>query len=292
MTLDIIYNKFFYNIIKILKGKKPAARFFLKKYLDVSKKIEYVDTSNDKPSNYKWTFWFQDEIPDVVRACIKSIKNFYPDLIVLNGHNIGDYIEIPDYIAENLKKGIISYSHFSDYVRTCLLAKYGGVWFDSTLYMTQPVPESIINSDLFMFRYMKFGFPKDKCGNVIISTFFSSVASYFIVSKQNNYVMKVMKTFMETYWKDNNFLCHYFMWHFFIMLLVKYDKNVKNIFNNMYLLLSEVTFILQTVMYQEYDEKYFKMLKNSIFVHKLTYKNNKESDNLPTSYLKKLTNFE
>lgn len=282
------FNIIFFKFLKIFVNEKTAARIYMKKYLKLLKDIEFIDTSKDEPSDYKWTLWFQDEMPEIVRVCIDSIKKFYPDLIVLNEHNISDYIEIPNYIMEKHKCGIISHAHLSDYIRSCLLVKYGGVWFDSTLYMTQPIPKCIKNSDLFMFRYMNLSFPKNKIGKVMVSIFFKSVSSFFIVSKKNNYVMKVMKTFMETYWKDNNFLCHYFMWHYFIMLLVKYDKNVKNIFNNMYLVLSEVTFILQTVMYQEYDEKYFKMLKDSIFVHKLTYKNNEESDVNPNSYLKKL----
>ena len=285
---NLTHNKFFYKIVKILKSERASAIFFLKRYLDIPNTIEYIDTSTNEPSNYKWTLWFQDEMPEIVRVCIDSIKKFYPDLIVLNEHNISDYIEIPNHIMEKHKKGIISYAHLSDYIRICLLAKYGGVWFDSTLYMTQPIPECIKNSDLFMFRYIKQNFPENKYGQVVPSISFSSISSFFIVSKQNNYVMKVMKAFMELYWRENDFLCHYFMWHYYLMLLVKYDKNVKNIFHNMYLGLSSVIVLLYSVMYEEYDEKYFNWLKELSFIHKLTYKNNEEFDVNPNSYLKKL----
>lgn len=143
--------------MKIFEKKKVGERrifyFFGIKFLSYRKKItstadfgildyirnEYgyvlqipIESNENKESDYVWLYWAQGEenAPDLVKNCLKSVHTYCKDknIIVLDDNTIENYIDIPDFIKEKYKKNIISKPHFSDYLRTSLLAKYGGTW--------------------------------------------------------------------------------------------------------------------------------------------------------------------
>ena len=72
------------------------------------------------------------------------------------------YADIPDYIMEKYKEGMITKTHFSDYLRTCLLLKNGGYWCDATVYMTGQIPNEITSSEFFMFKTPSFSMLDDR----------------------------------------------------------------------------------------------------------------------------------
>ena len=284
---NLIYNKLFYNIVKLLKGEKVAARFFLKRYLYVSKLVEYIDTSNNPISDKVFTCWLQDDIPDLVQLCIRSIKKFYPDLILISEKNADEYISIPDYIWEKYRKGIIPPAKFANYIRVALLSKFGGMWIDSTSFLTSPVPKYILKSDLFFFRNFSFKYDDDP-NQIIPRAIFSSFSNYFICSKQNNYIMRLMKKFFEEYWLENDFVCNYFFFHIYLMLLKKYNKNVDKAFNVMPLGSVQPTKLMQQVLYDNYDSDLYDWLKSSTFLHKLTYKSHDTKNINPDNFYRYL----
>lgn len=55
-----------------------------------------------------WTLWWQgeDKAPDIVKACINSMRTNIPyaKVVVLNQFNIQEYIKIPEYIIDKFKK--------------------------------------------------------------------------------------------------------------------------------------------------------------------------------------------
>lgn len=56
-------------------------------------------------------------------------------------NNLNDYIQIPRKIMQKVEKGSLSFTNFSDIVRCMLLARYGGLWVDSTMFFVQDIPE-------------------------------------------------------------------------------------------------------------------------------------------------------
>lgn len=261
-----------YNVTRIFCNRKAAARLFLKRYLHLKDKIEFVDTTGEESSDYIFVMWLQNDPPKLVEVCIERMREFYPNLIVITNDNIEDFIQIPTYIKEKLEKGIISYANFSDYVRSCLLAKYGGVWMDSTCYLTSKIPDDIRKADLFLFKYINCVFKEHSTSLVEGKICYNAISSYLIVVKKNNYLMKLMQKFMEEYWKENNFICHYFFWHYYLMLLKKYDKNVEKMLNSAPIALSQNTQIMQHFLYKNYSEEIIEQLKRLSFLHKLSYK--------------------
>ncbi len=82
--------------------------------------------------NIIWTFWDGD-IPPFVKRCIQSWKQHNPNykIIVLNKTNISEYL--PDVDFHHMRAANDSAQRYSDYIRTHVLARYGGFWFDASI---------------------------------------------------------------------------------------------------------------------------------------------------------------
>ena len=75
------------------------------------------------------------------------------EIIFLTAENYFDFIELPDYINEKYKKGIISPSNFSDVLRYGLLSTYGGVWVDAAILLTGHSLQRALKSRFFSVRF-------------------------------------------------------------------------------------------------------------------------------------------
>ena len=113
-----------------------------------------IDRYKDKPlgavvpeHRYIWVMWWQGEqaAPELVRMCIDSIRRNAngAEVVVITKDNYRDYVDIPDYIIEKHRAGVISFAHLADITRMFLLAEYGGLWLDSTIYVSRAIPEDI-----------------------------------------------------------------------------------------------------------------------------------------------------
>lgn len=87
-----------------------------------------------------WVFWYQGEkqMPDIVKACVASLRRHagkHP-VHVLDKDNFTDFVHFSDTIMRKVKDKQMTLIHFSDLLRNRLLTQHGGIWFDSTLYLT------------------------------------------------------------------------------------------------------------------------------------------------------------
>lgn len=71
---------------------------------------------------------------------------------MLSDKNLYKYIKLPQFIEQKWDKGILSAAAYSDVIRFSLLEHYGGTWIDATVLLTGPLPEYVMNNDLFAFR--------------------------------------------------------------------------------------------------------------------------------------------
>lgn len=104
--------------------------------------LQRIVSSND----YKiWIFWWQGEesMPNLVRGCFQQVRNNNNNTILITKENIRQYSDIPDYIFCRVDQGEISLTHLSDILRVSLLAKYGGIWLDSTCWISGSIPEVV-----------------------------------------------------------------------------------------------------------------------------------------------------
>ena len=277
--------------------KKIKNLFNINKYLD---KFDYsLDCDTNIPpynSNYIWQFWNQGEnnAPPIVKKCMQSVKNFNQDknIIVLDDESIEKYIEIPEYIKKKYQQKIISKAHFSDYIRTCLLVKYGGIWIDATVLLTNRIPQEISNQDFFVFKnalwYNNKKIPSENLFKLFLridkdAGLYGS--NWFIVSKPNNPILKLQKKLLEQYWFAENNLIYYFLYHLFISKSLIKNSQCKKVFEKMYSLSNKEPHMLQSILKEKYNNEFFEEIKNLSSIHKLTYKFEKIIKNSFIEYL-------
>jgi hypothetical protein len=94
--------------------------------------ISQTFTTESQIPNIIWTFW-EGNTPPFVNRCIQSWKDYNPNykIIILNKDNIVNYL--PDIKFSKMRAANDSPQRYSDYVRTHILAKYGGFWFDASI---------------------------------------------------------------------------------------------------------------------------------------------------------------
>ncbi len=76
----------------------------------------------------------------------RSAMNLYVNIpikkfILLNDQNLADYIRLPDYIEKKKDTGQIPIARYANLIEFALLEHYGGTWIDSTVYLTDPIPD-------------------------------------------------------------------------------------------------------------------------------------------------------
>ncbi len=121
-------------------------RFLENKYTRLIKKYQQFEV-NDKTcppvaqEDYKIYYcWLQGEenlIP-LARCCYDSLKmncGGYK-ICFIDENNYSDYVDIPEHIIKKFLGGGISRTHFSDILRVNLLERYGGLWIDATVLVT------------------------------------------------------------------------------------------------------------------------------------------------------------
>lgn len=250
--------KIFENINKSKRFRLKLVRSYLRTYLYVIDEVENETVENNLQCNQDifWTMWLQEERPEIVQLCLNSIEKYCKNLKIITEKNYKDYVDIPKYILDKFYSGKMKPCFFSDYIRVCLLEKYGGTWIDVTCYMTNSVPQHILNSDFFVLEdYDKYTF-----------------SNYFIHSKPNNFLIRVIKRFLEEYWKDNDKECYYFFFHTFTLLARKYNKHFKAEWDKMPIGLNYNTKLMYKVLFDNYEPNVFNWLCKTSYLHKLTYK--------------------
>lgn len=216
-----------------------------------------------------WVAWLQGEknMPAICKACLSSIKKNYTNngggyrvtLVTLS--NVFELIKIPQAIIDKYNKGIIPHAHFSDMIRVCLLAIYGGIWMDATVFCASPLPEELLDKPLFMFRHLWRG--DDSITN----------SNWLISACKNHPVMCLVRDLLFEYWKRYDYLCDYFIAHFFFTLVFEaYPEylNAMPIYSNV------PPHIMQIELFRPYNEERWNEILKMSPVHKLTHKISEE----------------
>lgn len=97
-----------------------------------------------------WVFWWSgfDSAPPIVRAAVRSIRSDAA-VVLLDHTNYTEYITLPDDICRKHDSGVIGHAHFSDILRLSLLARYGGLWVDATVFFSRPISREVLEQDFF-----------------------------------------------------------------------------------------------------------------------------------------------
>lgn len=240
-------------------------KIFLKLYKKYKKYL--IKDINEKEPKEKakiiWFCWLQglDNSPDLVKINYKRLLSMLPDyeIKVIDSENLLQYVELPDYILNKWKKGIISNAHFSDIVRTNVLIRFGGTWIDSTAFLTDKIPADIETAEYFVFSSYKPG-----CIGKRVN-----ISNWFISACKNSVVLLKVQELLFLYWKKHNYACDYFFYHMFTeMVLDLYPDQRKKMpkYSN------ENPHYMFYSLSEEYSAELFDGLKARSFIHKLSNK--------------------
>lgn len=154
-----MWNKFLRNPLHIVKdyelrkllwqsgGGTAVCKKYLKFRDTAPEKLTFPETQVDEPI---WLFWNTglDKAPEIVRTCYQSVKKYAGrQVVLLTEKNVQNYINMPDYLNEKLKSGVLPLAIYTDLMRVALLEHYGGTWMDATILLTDEIPQEILNSD-------------------------------------------------------------------------------------------------------------------------------------------------
>lgn len=274
---------------KALEILRLSAQYKIKKHLEKKYKNQIIEFQSnyidDKPhvvSNKVWVCWFQglDNAPTLVKKCYESLKQNLTDreIVLITSNNFCDYVKFPDFILKKWKTGQITHTHMTDLLRLELLIKYGGMWIDATVFCTskrENIPDYFFNSDLFLYQILKPG----RDGQA------QSISSWLISAKSNNKVLMMTKYLCYEYWKKNNEMVDYFLFHdFFMISLELNDAEWKNIIPRD----NAAPHMLLLRLFDEYNEETWCAIKNQTPFHKLTYKFDDTKVKLENTYYRKI----
>ena len=183
---------------------------------DYENRPSISQTDNDIPAI--WTMWWQgmENLPDIVKICYSGFRKYcgsHP-VKVLTKENFSYYVDLPGYIFDKVDSGAITLTHLSDIVRFYLLYHYGGLWLDSTVHITNGIPESVFESEYYSVKRRltprSTGVAQAKWTNFIHAAKKGSVLCGFVVD------------FFLEYWRTQNTLIDYFLIDYAIK--IAYDE--------------------------------------------------------------------
>lgn len=240
-----------------------------------------IENINDVPQSEKpiiWLCWLQgyDNAPVIVQRCRESVYKNTADyqVIELCQENIDQYVEVPDYINIKHNEGIIPHAHYTDYVRTLLLTKYGGVWIDSTIFLTGGLPDYINGHELFCYQYSNVG--KMCMGCCLLS------------SPANNIIMIQMKRLLEEYWRHENRLVSYSIYHLFWTMVVSHNDKTRTEWAKVPKVYGSNIVLLWEGLFTPFSERRFNQIKSLTTIHKLSYKYPKENEKLKDTFFQRI----
>jgi len=254
-------------IAEFLEGKIKKAVTAAKRPALVGKKII-------------WQFWQQgvdENTPQLVRSCFDSVKkhsNGY-QVIILSKDTLNEYIdELPDFVWEKFGSGGFDYPKIANLVRLQLLSAYGGVWLDSTIYLTGPLGENWLEQDFFALQRSETPPPDAPFFIKNDPLFFSwnpnsqvKLLNSFIVSKPHNKIIDDLLSMHLAYWGKEAEINHYF---FFQMMFNRMMQNREWKELNSEIVGHTNCHRLQLVAFDKFDRKVYEEAIEKSNIHKLS----------------------
>ncbi len=239
---------------------------YLRRYASEISRItpRQTDSTTLEPER-AFTIWFQgeDKAPELVKACFRSMRrHLKQEVVVLDEKTLFDWVTIPEHIVRKWREGKIPHTQFSDICRIELLYQHGGLWFDATDYVTAPVPQWIMDEDMFLFM----------AGEKIRGSY-AFIQSCFMRARKGNPVFGVWREANSIYWKNEDSKINYFVHHLLLLLSVEVNETAAGNFERMPRVDQDPTHALWGEhCCDPYDEREYQRLTGDSFFQKTNYK--------------------
>lgn len=222
--------------------------------------VELRNKEEGTDSGITWLLWLQgwENAPEIVKRCRDSIKKFVKNrkIVFLDEENCIEYIDIPEDIREMYKNGIINNTHYSDIIRLELLKEYGGLWLDSTIFLTDYLEDYITKGSIFVFQ-----FPENSDARTI--------SNWLMYAHSKNILIEETLKLLYRYWRTEKKVLNYYVMHFLFRIVCNiYYEEWKKV---PYFLKSSCN-IMEKELNNEYNKERMEQILKMSKIHKLSYK--------------------
>lgn len=243
-----------------------ASKYLWRHYKDLIVKPLDETQQEKEPTRIIWICWLQglDNAPEIVKKCVVSVKQNMPnyEVRVLTAENLFEYVTLPEHIVRKYKNGTISFTHFSDILRTALLVQHGGIWIDATVLMTGSISAKFADLPLFFLQQSKMQ----------VSPHFGS--SWFLIARKGNPILLRVLELLSDYWKQENLLRDYYLFHLFVYLVFMRNQQGNAIWRTIPHIPNVDAHTLQFSLFEDFNESVWKQMISRSPIHKLTWKFN------------------
>ncbi|MGN0189370.1 MAG: capsular polysaccharide synthesis protein [Candidatus Cryptobacteroides sp.] len=198
---------------------------FLVPAIKANSGIRQPQQEDRKEEEKIFSVWLQGEgnAPKIVRSCWGSIKANCPqELVILDADSLPQWVDLPDHIIGKWKSGKMGPAHFTDICRLALLHKYGGLWLDSTDFVSAPIPQWILDEDFFVYM----------SGDTLKGSY-SFIQNCFIRARKGNYLTKAWLDAVLEYWEAEDSVIDYFVHQLIFRKVIENDPAAASLFGKM-----------------------------------------------------------
>lgn len=241
------------------------SKVFEKEFDKIGDSIELPEV-DDAYKNCIWICWWQglENAPEIVKKCIESIRRNAGNhkVVIITDKNVTEFVKFPDWIEKKREAGIITKTHISDLLRVSLLAKYGGVWLDSTFYCLDSL-EECFSAPVWSIKRPDYKHTSVACGYF---------ANYSLgCDYQHRSVFAVIRNMLLSYWSKYDYMIDYLFLDYLIVQAQIHNEYVKKLFQEITPNNPECD-ELYIVLGKIYDEKLWNSMKKNTRLFKLSWK--------------------
>jgi len=213
-----------------------------------------------------FTLWLQGEgnAPALVKKCFALMRRRCPEfeLVILDRDSLREWTDIPDYIWRKLEEGRMTMAQFSDICRLDLLYRHGGVWIDSTCFVTSGIPQDIKDCGFFAYR-----------AGHSLNGYYSFIQSCFLRARRGSHTVAAWRAVMWEFWKRENSKIDYYQVHLMLKALVEADPAAAAEFDAMPAIDQDPTHLMWfTAADKPYDTEAFRQACSEVFFQKTSFR--------------------
>lgn len=201
-------------------------KYFTNNYGDCIKNISEESPSTIENSCPIWVCWWQGEesAPEIIKACISSIRKHCGNhsVNVITWDNYSQYVEIPDAIVKRYQNGNIMPAHMADLLRCKLLTKYGGIWCDASIFMTDDIDEQIFD---YSFYTIKHGL--ENCQELELEPSKCYWRIFFMGTGKGNPLVRICGDILERMLSEEKPIINYWAMDYIILMLYRKIPMIK-----------------------------------------------------------------
>ncbi|MCT8395760.1 hypothetical protein D0499_08220 [Weissella soli] len=249
------------------------ARYELLKWLIANNK---TIIQNSKISNMQlgeaelqkpiFIFWAQgiENAPEIVKTSVNRLKQQISKhtIHVLTQENYRYYVDLPEEVEKLLPNHV---AHWTDILRVALLAKYGGIWIDATVFVGDNFEEKVDalldNNHVLTPRY----------GNVLKSR---GISNWFIGIGDNsgrqfvNMIYEALVLYIQTH----DEFAYYYMFHALWNFMIQINSEMGKIWIDSRGFSATESHRIQASFFENKSNEWINQILKDTVLQKLTYK--------------------